>query len=164
MKFDSNLNYRGDSGHDVALNGNGTTQPGQYISFLNSPAQTKAWIHNSIAMLTPPTRELSALYYGSKPSFSYFSGCSTGGAQGFALAQLHPDLFDGIYAGSPGNWYSHLILSFLWNAKHTKVRVTWEEKSPDISFIEDHANFSPGQCIPKPIRSKLYHKCNPSKM
>ncbi|OGE50831.1 hypothetical protein PENARI_c015G04675 [Penicillium arizonense] len=110
----------GDSGHDVALNGNGTTQPGQYISFLNSPAQTKAWIHNSIAMLTPPTRELSALYYGSKPTFSYFSGCSTGGAQGFALAQLHPDLFDGIYAGSPGNWYSHLILSFLWNAKRTK--------------------------------------------
>ncbi|KAJ5306785.1 hypothetical protein N7508_005800 [Penicillium antarcticum] len=28
--------------------------------------------------------------------------------------------FDGIYTGSPGNWYSHLILSFLWNAKHTK--------------------------------------------
>jgi hypothetical protein len=125
ISFDSNLKHRGDSGHDVALNGNGTTQPGQYIPFLNSPAQTKAWIHDSIAMLTPPTRELSALYYGSKPSFSYFSGCSTGGAQGFALAQLHPDLFDGIYAGSPGNWYSHLILSFLWNAQHTKVETSF---------------------------------------
>ncbi|KAJ5766238.1 uncharacterized protein N7511_003854 [Penicillium nucicola] len=110
----------GDSGHEVALNGNGTTAPGQYIPFLNNVAQTKAWIHDSIAMLTSPTRDLSALYYGSKPEFSYFSGCSTGGAQGFALAQLHPELFDGIYAGSPGNWYSHLILSFLWNAKHIK--------------------------------------------
>jgi len=36
------------------------------------------------------------------------------------LASLYPDLFDGIYAGSPGNWYSHLILSFLWNALHTQ--------------------------------------------
>jgi len=47
------------------------------------------------------------------------AGCSTGGAQGFALAQDHPTMFDAIYAGSPGNWYSHLALSFLWNAQVT---------------------------------------------
>lgn len=45
----------------------------------------------------------------------YYYGCSTGGAQGFALAKYYPSLFDGIFAGSAGNWYTHLILSFLWN-------------------------------------------------
>ena len=38
----------------------------------------------------------------------YYSGCSTGGAQGFALAQYHPELYDGIFAGSPGNYWDHL--------------------------------------------------------
>jgi hypothetical protein len=37
------------------------------------------------------------------------------------LAQYHPELFDGIVAGSPGNWYSHLALSFLWNGLKTQV-------------------------------------------
>jgi hypothetical protein len=30
-------------------------------------------------------------------------------------------MFDGIHAGSPGNWYSHLVLMFLWNGLHTQV-------------------------------------------
>ena len=30
--------------------------------------------------------------------------CSTGRAQGFALAQFWPELFDRIVAGSLGNW------------------------------------------------------------
>ena len=41
-----------------------------------------------------------------------------------ALAQYHPELFDGIVAGCPGNWYSHLALSFLWNAQHTSTNAS----------------------------------------
>lgn len=110
----------GDSGHLLAKNGNGTTASGQYIPFLNDKEQTTMWIRNSIATLTAPTRDLTAMYYGRTPEYSYYAGCSTGGAQGFALAQYHPDLFDGISAGCPGNWYSHLILSFLWNYLHSQ--------------------------------------------
>ncbi|KAJ5112429.1 hypothetical protein N7532_000474 [Penicillium argentinense] len=110
----------GDSGHRQAKNGNGTTTPGQYIPFLNDVEQTKAWIHDSIAIITISARTITSLFYDRSPRKSYYNGCSTGGAQGFALAQYHPHLFDGIYAGSPGNWYSHLMLSFLWNGRHTK--------------------------------------------
>ncbi|KIX92482.1 uncharacterized protein Z520_11802 [Fonsecaea multimorphosa CBS 102226] len=105
----------GDSGHLLSTNGNGLSMPGQSIPFLQDPDETTEWIHNSVASMTPPTRALTEIFYGKRPSYSYYSGCSTGGAQGFALAQYHPELFDGIFAGSPGNWYSHLILSFLWN-------------------------------------------------
>ena len=112
---------RGDSGHKEAKNGNGTTTSGQYIPFLKDVEQTRAWIHDSIAIMTNSTRDITSVFYGNSPKYSYYSGCSTGGAQGFALAQYHAHLFDGIYAGSPGNWYTHLMLSFLWNGIHTKV-------------------------------------------
>lgn len=71
-------------------------------------------------MITPPVRALTTSYYSAIPNFSYYYGCSTGGAQGYAVAEMYPDLFDGIYAESPGNWYSHLILGFLWNAQATE--------------------------------------------
>ncbi|KAJ5896225.1 uncharacterized protein N7473_005624 [Penicillium subrubescens] len=108
----------GDSGHRLLDNGVGGS--GSYIPFLNNIEETKAWIHESIAIITEPTRKIATSFYNDPPSHSYYHGCSTGGAQGFALAQFHPHLFDGIYAGSPGNWYSHLMLSFLWNGQHAK--------------------------------------------
>lgn len=110
----------GDSGHLLSNNGNGTTAPGQRIAFLQDREETIEWIHQSIASLTTPTRGLVESFYGQPPAHSYYQGCSTGGAQGFALAQYHPELFDGIIAGCPGNWYSHLILSFLWNHIHAR--------------------------------------------
>lgn len=104
----------GDSGHRAADNNDGVGAPGVYLPFLQDTNQTLAWIHNSIAYFTPPAQALVENYYDQTPSFSYYKGCSTGGAQGFALAQFYPELFDGIISGSPGNWYSHLSLSFLW--------------------------------------------------
>jgi hypothetical protein len=45
------------------------------------------------------------IYFGSKPTYSYWNGCSTGGRQGHAMAQKYPELFDGIVAGSSAiNW------------------------------------------------------------
>jgi pimeloyl-ACP methyl ester carboxylesterase len=105
----------GDSGHSAKANNNGNGSPGVYLPYLHDREQTLAWIHNSIALLTPPAKKIVDTLYGQRPKYTYYDGCSTGGAQGFALAQRHPHLFDGIVAGSPGNWYSHLALSFLWN-------------------------------------------------
>lgn len=105
----------GDGGHNIASNSGS-----QYVPFLWDPQQTVAWLRDAIAILTGPTRDLTTLFYGTRPMYSYYAGCSTGGAQGFAVAQYHPELYDGVLAGSPGNWYSHLILSFLWNFRHSQ--------------------------------------------
>ena len=93
------------------------------MDFLNNKDETLAWLHNSIAMFTEPATKLTEAYYRCPPKKLYYQGCSTGGAQGFALAQYHPEIFDGIVAGSPGNYYSHLILSFLWNGVNSNVSI-----------------------------------------
>ncbi|KAM0816007.1 putative Tannase and feruloyl esterase [Seiridium cardinale] len=108
-----------DSGHSESDNGAST--PESYVPYLNNHDETLAWIHNSIAMFTEPAKALTSIFYGKEPQYLYCSGCSTGGAQGFALAQYHPEIFDGIYSGSPGNHYSHLILSFLWNGLNSNA-------------------------------------------
>ena len=114
----------GNAGHLASANNGGGGEPGVYLPYLHDQDQVTAWIHDAISLFTPAAKALTTAYYGRAARYNYYDGCSTGGAQGFALAQYHPDLFDGIYAGSPGNWYSHLALSFLWNAQHTNVSLS----------------------------------------
>ncbi|PLB46095.1 putative feruloyl esterase B precursor [Aspergillus steynii IBT 23096] len=104
-----------DGGHRQSINDidNGATS----LPFLHDTQQTLAWIRNSIAYFTPSTKAITGMFYANTPEYIYYEGCSTGGAQGFAAAEFHPDLFDGIVASCPGNWYSHLMLSFLWGWK-----------------------------------------------
>ncbi|KAF7191009.1 putative esterase [Pseudocercospora fuligena] len=126
----------GDSGHLASNNNDGGGAPGIYLPYLHDQDQLEAWIHNGISLFTPAARALVNGYYAKPPKYSYYAGCSTGGAQGYALAQFHPELFDGIYAGCPGNWYSHLALSFLWNAQQTDTK----EKNltqAQLTFIRD---------------------------
>jgi feruloyl esterase len=125
----------GDAGHRASDNNGGGGEPGVYLPYLHDKEQVTAWIHDAISLFTPAGKALIAAYYGKDANYSFYSGCSTGGAQGMALAQYHPELFDGIVAGCPGNWYSHLALSFLWNAQHTAVRpITQSIFLPSTSY------------------------------
>jgi feruloyl esterase len=47
-------------------------------------------------------------YYNNAPRYSYYSGCSTGGRQGLALAQRFPEDYDGIVAGAPAYYWPEL--------------------------------------------------------
>jgi feruloyl esterase len=138
---------------------NGPSKPGGYVPFLNSYAETKAWIRDSIAMFSVPAKAITASFYRCSPRKAYYSGCSTGGAQGYALAQYHPEIFDGIVAGSAGNWYSHLILSFLWNGLRanqpgahmaqevlTFARDAAVKKCDGIDGVEDGVIDDPSKC------------------
>lgn len=61
-------------------------------------------LHGSVVL----GKEVVNGYYGKNMSFSYYSGCSTGGRRGFKEIEMFPDDFDGVLAGAPAWWTSHL--------------------------------------------------------
>ncbi|KAK7189866.1 hypothetical protein DPSP01_008421 [Paraphaeosphaeria sporulosa] len=130
-ELNNNLGFAvagGNAGHLASDNdagvGPGAGSPGVYQPFFYDEDQVKAWLHNAISLLTPAAKATIKDFYGNEVEHSYYRGCSSGGAQGFSLAEFHPDLFDGIIAGCPANWFTHLMLSFLWNAQHTNTNET----------------------------------------
>ncbi|KAK7715480.1 hypothetical protein SLS57_006867 [Botryosphaeria dothidea] len=53
-------------------------------------------------------------FYGKPPRYSYWSGCSQGGRQGYAFAQRYPTVFDGISAGAPAIYTAQFLTAAVW--------------------------------------------------
>lgn len=100
---------------DVAV-GTDTGHQGSELSFaVGHPQRIVDFAHRAVHESVLTAKAITKVLYGSSPAFSYFSGCSTGGYQALMVAQRHPQDFDGIIAGDPGNNRSNLNLAFLWN-------------------------------------------------
>jgi hypothetical protein len=54
-------------------------------------------------------------FYGQSPSHSYFSSCSNGGRQALMEAQRYPEDYDGIIAGAPAYYWTHLLANAAWD-------------------------------------------------
>jgi feruloyl esterase len=75
---------------------------------IGHPEKVVDYAYRSIHEMTVKSKALIAAFYGKNPRFSYWNGCSTGGRQGLMEAQRYPEDFDGIVAGAPANYHSHL--------------------------------------------------------
>ncbi|MCW3836988.1 tannase/feruloyl esterase family alpha/beta hydrolase [Sphingomonas canadensis] len=62
-------------------------------------------------------KEILAVYYGSKPAYSYFMGCSNGGREAMMEAQRYPGDFDGIVAGAPALWITGGVTRIIHEAR-----------------------------------------------
>jgi hypothetical protein len=60
-----------------------------------------------------------AAFYGQGPRHSYFASCSNGGRQALMEAQRFPADYDGIIAGAPANFWTHLLASAAFDIKAT---------------------------------------------
>jgi feruloyl esterase len=72
------------------------------------PERVENWGHLAMHGSTVIAKGLVASYYAQNASYSYYSGCSTGGRQGLKEAERYPEDFDGIVAGAPAWWTSHM--------------------------------------------------------
>jgi feruloyl esterase len=68
-------------------------------------------------------------YYARAPKFSYWNGCSTGGRQAMVEVQRFPNDYDGVIAGDPVGFTTHIQAAQLW---------FWQ-----IAHEKDAANFTP---------------------
>jgi hypothetical protein len=59
-------------------------------------------------------KSITEQYFGKKPHHSYWNGCSTGGRQGYAIAQKEPGLLDGILAVAPAISFVSIVMGALW--------------------------------------------------
>jgi hypothetical protein len=57
---------------------------------------------------------VAARYYGMRPNFNYWNGCSTGGRQGYLLAQELGDELDGILAAAPAMYWTRFQTAQMW--------------------------------------------------
>lgn len=65
--------------------------------------------------MTVKAKAIIAAYYGRDPQRSYWVGCSSGGKQGLKEAQKFPADYDGIVAGAPANYWTHLLANAAWD-------------------------------------------------
>jgi feruloyl esterase len=70
---------------------------------LGHPEKLIDFGHRSEHEMAVKSKAIIDAFYGTRPQFSYWNGCSTGGRQGLREAQSYPGDFDGIIAGAPAN-------------------------------------------------------------
>ena len=69
---------------------------------LGHPEKLIDFAYRSEHLMTVQAKAIVNAFYGTAPKYSYWNGCSAGGRQALKEAQMFPQDFDGIIAGSPG--------------------------------------------------------------
>jgi feruloyl esterase len=73
--------------------------------------------HRAVHVTTQAGKAITGSFYGAPAEHSYFSGCSQGGQEAMTEAQRYPQDYDGIIAGDPANYWTHLYIGgHLWIA------------------------------------------------
>jgi hypothetical protein len=99
-----------DTGHPASAGGTFALNPDNTLNW----GLIRDFAFNGIHQQAIWTQKITKLYYGKKPKFTYWNGCSTGGRQGHQQAQKYPNDFDGILAGAPAFNWDRFIPSEQW--------------------------------------------------
>lgn len=107
-----NAGYVG-SGNDTGHSGGdctpGVNEDGTYnLQFIND------FIRNGIKQQVLFMKSVATTYYGMEPEYNYWNGCSTGGRQGYLLAQELGTELDGILANAPAIYWTRFQTAQMW--------------------------------------------------
>lgn len=84
---------------------------------LGHPDKVLDFAYRAVHEMTVSAKAIVAAFYGNAAAKSYWNGCSTGGRQALAEAQRFPNDYDGIVAGAPANYVTHLQGQQVWVAQ-----------------------------------------------
>ena len=88
---------------------------------LGHPEKIVDFGYRAIHEMTAVGKATTKAFYGDTPKYTYFAACSNGGRQALMEAQRFPADYDGILAGAPANYWTHLLTSVLWDAQATTL-------------------------------------------
>jgi len=72
------------------------------------------FFRNGIKQQVLWSKEIARTYYSNEPSYNYWNGCSTGGRQGYLLAQELGNELDGILADAPAMYWTRFATAQAW--------------------------------------------------
>jgi hypothetical protein len=101
-----------DTGHAETANTNAAWA-------LHHPEKVTDFGYRAIHLTAGVAKETIRAYYGEAPRRSYFNSCSNGGRQALMEAQRFPADYDGIVAGAPANYWTHLLATAASGARAT---------------------------------------------
>ncbi|HUE04612.1 MAG TPA: tannase/feruloyl esterase family alpha/beta hydrolase [Bryobacteraceae bacterium] len=82
---------------------------------LDHPEKITDFGYRAIHETAVKAKAILHAFYGEDPKRSYFSSCSNGGRQALMEAQRYPEDYDGILAGAPANYWTHLLANAAWD-------------------------------------------------
>jgi feruloyl esterase len=82
---------------------------------LDHPEKIADFGYRAIHETAVKAKAILHAFYGDVPQRSYFSSCSNGGRQALMEAQRYPEDYDGIVAGAPANYWTHLLANAAWD-------------------------------------------------
>ena len=114
-----------DTGHHA-----GTTDASWALSH---PEKIVDFGYRAIHETTDKAKAIVRAFYGDAPRRSYFSACSNGGRQALMEAQRFPADYDGIIAGAPASFWTHLLTTAVTDSQ---------------ALLADPASYIPASKVP----------------
>lgn len=93
--------------------------------------------YRSLKETTDVAKDIIMAFESSGPRRSYFMGCSDGGREALMEAQRYPQDFDGIVAGSPANYWTHLFTGFVWDQKALAAISSGDLSQADLTVVSN---------------------------
>jgi feruloyl esterase len=81
---------------------------------LGHPEKVIDFGYRAVHLMTVDGKAIVSAFYDRHPNYAYWNGCSSGGKQGLKEAQAFPEDYNGIVAGAPANYWTHLTAASVW--------------------------------------------------
>jgi hypothetical protein len=134
-------------GYAVAGTNDGHTGSGLDASWaLGHPQLIVDFGYRALKATTDDAKAIITAFTSKLPSRSYFNGCSDGGREALMEAERYPDDFDGILAGSPANFWTHLFIGFVWDQQALQEKAVSYIPSSSLPIL---SNAALKQCVGK---------------
>jgi hypothetical protein len=107
-----NAGYVG-SGNDTGHAG-GNCEPGVNLDGTYNLQFINDFIRNGMKQQVLFSKSVARTYYEMSPAYNYWNGCSTGGRQGYVVAQELGTELDGILANAPAMYWTRFQTAQMW--------------------------------------------------
>ena len=115
---------------------------------------TQEYAYIAIGTTVRVAKALIAAYYGARPQYSYWQGCSNGGRGAFNAAAKYPFEYDGVISAAPtrnlagliSGWMRNLPASILTPAKISAINAAMVAACDGLDGLKDNIISNPDAC------------------